>query len=457
MTAIALYVQQGDSQYRKYFEENLIELHRGFKKQNMDLVFLSALGLEGLPKSKSAHFTEGLRKYLDVYYPSFKQLSQKQQQQVLFILAKSFGEFEIYEELKQLFGLKLTDGAYLFYIKPGQFEYEKLDEDANPGDFLKDFTSNLDKAKARTYQLDPYYLEEFHSQSQNWNPSEVMVLPDAKIGKTVQEFIPEFQGEKSSSLPQQRDNWEETISLSPELIRLLDTVQALDLQQGITDMLDAILHIVPQLGDVQLVQNPPSISIQGVTTHSVLLSLSQILQNQEGRALPPSFIPSPTAIPEEGGEVDEITLSVEQQSLALPYLKRLSKLIVTHDFRILMMDMDTPLSLDPLHRAVYLLFLNHPEGIELQCMRDHYEELFTWYNKTATHESLEMLKSRVSALCNPLENSIYEKISRINKVIKRVAGEENANSYIITGERYQPKKVHLREEMIVWLNRQHLA
>ncbi len=463
MTAIALYVQQGESKYRSYFETNLFELHRGFRKRGMDLVFLPAVGVETLSRSRTADFGDGLRKYLEVYYPSFQQLTKKQQQQVLFILAKSFSEFEIYDELKQLFGLQLQDGAYLFHIQPGNFSFERLDEDANPEDFLKNYISHPEQHKARTYQLDPYHLEEFHSNSQAWDPAEVtgVVAGSSVDSISVKESLPVLLTQAET--PAVIDRLEDSISLSPELIRLLDTVQALELQQGVTDLLDAVLHIVPQIAtNTQSVSPVPS--SETTNTYSVLQSLSTILQSQEGRTLSDEFINH--AKPQEvkstlqlgtGNSDLDSELATDGEDLPMPYLKRLSKLIVTQDCRLFMMDLDKPIKLDPLHRALYLLFLNHPEGIELQRISEHYEELFSWYKKTATHESLEILKERVMALCNPLENSVYEKISRINRVIKNLAGEENANNYIITGERFMPKKVHLRGEMIVWLNRFPLA
>lgn len=462
MTAIALYVQQGESKYRSYFETNLFELHRGFRKRGMDLVFLPAVGVQTLSRNRTADFGDGLRKYLEVYYPSFQQLTKKQQQQVLFILAKSFSEFEIYDELKQLFGLQLKEGAYLFHIKPGNFAFERLDEEVDPADFLKNYITDPNQHKSQAYQLDPYYLEEFHSNSQAWDPAEVTgVVANSSIDTTgVKESLPILLTQAET--PAVIDSLEDSISLSPELIRLLDTVQALELQQGVTDLLDAVLHIVPQIASNSSPESVKSAD-NNTTTHSVLMSLSTILQSQEGRALSDEFINH--AKPQEvtnnlqlgAGNSDldsELAADGEQP---MPYLKRLSKLIVTQDCRLFMMDLDKPIKLDPLHRALYLLFLNHPEGIELQRISEHYEELFSWYKKTATHESLEILKDRVMALCNPLENSVYEKISRINRVIKNLAGEENANSYIITGERFMPKKVHLRGEMIVWLNRFPLA
>ena len=54
---------------------------------------------------------------------------------------------------------------------------------------------------------------------------------------------------------------------------------------------------------------------------------------------------------------------------------RLSRLVITEDYRFILEDYQKEVELQPVHKAVYLLFLAHPEGIEFKRLADYREEL----------------------------------------------------------------------------------
>ena len=55
---------------------------------------------------------------------------------------------------------------------------------------------------------------------------------------------------------------------------------------------------------------------------------------------------------------------------------RLSRLLVTKDYRIILVDYgNKEVEMTPVHKAVYLLFLNHPEGIEFKKLCEYRNEL----------------------------------------------------------------------------------
>ena len=45
---------------------------------------------------------------------------------------------------------------------------------------------------------------------------------------------------------------------------------------------------------------------------------------------------------------------------------KLSRLVITKDYRFILEDYHQEVELQPVHKAVYLLFLAHPEGIEFK-------------------------------------------------------------------------------------------
>ena len=112
----------------------------------------------------------------------------------------------------------------------------------------------------------------------------------------------------------------------------------------------------------------------------------------------------------------------------------LSRLVITEDYRFVLADYNNKeVELQPVHKAVYLLFLAHPEGIEFKRLADYREELTGYYQKTARMMDKDKIVESVDKLVNPLDNAINEKCSRIKKVFLDMMDEYRASYYIISG------------------------
>ena len=111
---------------------------------------------------------------------------------------------------------------------------------------------------------------------------------------------------------------------------------------------------------------------------------------------------------------------------------RLSRLVITEDYRFILEDYHQEVELQPVHQAVYLLFLAHPEGIEFKRLADYREELTRYYMATAKMMDKEKIIEGVDHLVNPLDNAINEKCSRIKKVFLDMMDEYTASYYIIS-------------------------
>lgn len=129
---------------------------------------------------------------------------------------------------------------------------------------------------------------------------------------------------------------------------------------------------------------------------------------------------------------------------------KLSRLVVTKDYRIILADYDNKeVELTPVHKAVYLLFLAHPEGIEFKKLRDYRDELARYYMATARLMDKEAIMESVDMLVDPLNNSINEKCSRIKKVFMGMMDEYTASYYIISGHTQK----HLEGSSRIWYER----
>ena len=111
---------------------------------------------------------------------------------------------------------------------------------------------------------------------------------------------------------------------------------------------------------------------------------------------------------------------------------KLSKLVITEDYRFVLADYNQEVELQPVHKAVYLLFLAHPEGIEFKKLSEYREELTGYYMATAKMMDKEKIIEGVDHLVNPLDNAINEKCSRIKKVFLELMDEYRASYYIIS-------------------------
>lgn len=111
------------------------------------------------------------------------------------------------------------------------------------------------------------------------------------------------------------------------------------------------------------------------------------------------------------------------------------------------------LRLNPKEKAIYLLFLNHPDGIQISHLHDYEKELTTLYSSLTNQTEPEVITRAVKTLVNPLENDINVVLSRINRKIKVALGESLSDYYCITGERGEKKKIRLDREMVNKMNK----
>ena len=111
---------------------------------------------------------------------------------------------------------------------------------------------------------------------------------------------------------------------------------------------------------------------------------------------------------------------------------KLSRLVITADYRFVLVDYHVEVELQPVHKAVYLLFLAHPEGLEFKRLADYREELKGYYLQTAKLLDKEKIEEGVNHLTDPLDNAINEKCSRIKKVFLDLMDEYRASYYIIS-------------------------
>lgn len=130
---------------------------------------------------------------------------------------------------------------------------------------------------------------------------------------------------------------------------------------------------------------------------------------------------------------------------------QLSRLVISKDYRILLPDYnDIEVNMEPLIKAVYLLFLKHPEGITFKELTDYREELLGIYKELKPLGLNKRTIQSIEDVTNPLLNSINEKCARIRSAFVKEFEEGLAKNYFVTGERGEAKKITLPRDLVIW-------
>ena len=129
---------------------------------------------------------------------------------------------------------------------------------------------------------------------------------------------------------------------------------------------------------------------------------------------------------------------------------KLSRLTIAKDCTLTLSDYQQEVKMEPIVKAIYLLFLNHPEGIAFKYLPDYRKELADIYQKIKPFGLNERAIRSIEDVTNPLLNSINEKCSRIRAAFLPVVDSTLLEQYIIVGKSGEVKKITLPRDLVVW-------
>lgn len=126
-----------------------------------------------------------------------------------------------------------------------------------------------------------------------------------------------------------------------------------------------------------------------------------------------------------------------------------SRLLIDAQYRLVLTDYaNSEIRLRPLEKALFLLYLNHPEGIYMSSLCEHREELYHYYTSlSGMGEAIEM-RERIDEMTNALSDSASQKMTRIKRVFEEAIGTQLASHYYIQGKNGTPKKIKLDRSMV---------
>jgi uncharacterized protein (DUF1810 family) len=130
---------------------------------------------------------------------------------------------------------------------------------------------------------------------------------------------------------------------------------------------------------------------------------------------------------------------------------KLSILTITKDYSIILSDYNNKeIKMEPLVKAVYILYLKHPEGIAFKQLPDYRQELIDIYKTLRPLGLNQRSIQSIEDVTNPVLNSINEKCARIRAAFIDKFDEHLAKNYFITGERGEAKKITLPRDLVIW-------
>lgn len=178
----------------------------------------------------------------------------------------------------------------------------------------------------------------------------------------------------------------------------------------------------------------------------------------------------PVSTPKEEAFIRNLTLKTETEpkdelnytgfhkiiiDILLKYngLHEVSRLFINRKGDIFLTDRNnTEVKMPALCKALYIFFLFQEDGISLNYLNDHKSELYKIYRCISTYGDEELLKTAIDNLTDFIGSTMNANLSRIRKAFRDILGDE-ANIYLIKGEKGGRKIIHLDRRLVVFEDR----
>ena len=127
----------------------------------------------------------------------------------------------------------------------------------------------------------------------------------------------------------------------------------------------------------------------------------------------------------------------------------LSPVCIDKHYRIFLPEFNNAeVKLYALPKALYLLFLRHPDGIRFKQLYEHRKELLQLYNKVTNRYDKTEIERAINDLVDVSKPNINIQCSRIRASFRKLLDESVAKYYYIDGLNGGPKKILLPRHLI---------
>ena len=135
-------------------------------------------------------------------------------------------------------------------------------------------------------------------------------------------------------------------------------------------------------------------------------------------------------------------------------LNEISRLFISQRGDIFLTDLNnTEVKMPALCKALYIFFLIHEEGMSLNYLNDYRDELYKIYRCISTYGDEALLTKAIDNLTDFIGSTMNANLSRIRKAFRDILGDD-ANIYLIKGEKGGRKIIHLDRRLVVFEDRE---
>ena len=128
----------------------------------------------------------------------------------------------------------------------------------------------------------------------------------------------------------------------------------------------------------------------------------------------------------------------------------LSRLRITRQFSIVLVDYDKVVKMGPLPKTLFLFYLRHPEGVSFPYLQDHANELRMIYGYLSKNDDPAKMEESIANLVNPESNSASEKVNAIKTAFQAQIKDEIAKHYYVRGVQGGKKGIALNRDLVEW-------
>ncbi len=437
----ALLIHRGKGMHEMFFKENK---HLKYLFQERGIFWLSPLN-----RPHHGYFINernAFISYLMAYYPHFKNLSQKVQNEVVNNLLKRFENEDYVEIIWRELNIQGSDGGYVVlfdgqqatvkYIGLGNWEESELVEFVDSDQFdtpEKWLVVDNDWYKSRGIvnralpfepelpEIQKYYLDPADSNSADGIEPHWVENSESSLLLEVE------SPEKKEVLPNL--NWVNPADGNSNLEEheLVPTFEKLNV------LMNTLGDDIPRELQIFLLQ---------IQEHGLTTGLFQFLD------ILGSKLPSLA-----NGNSGMISLMAGKDQV---WAERMApNIMIDINYKIHFSDEAGELKLEPLHKALYILFLRNLNGINLSDLYLHKNDILEYYRMISNSENIERMTKSVNQLVDVRENSIHEKISKINRSIRKLFEEANTGvdpiPYFIAGPKGDAKRILISAAKVMWV------
>ncbi len=148
---------------------------------------------------------------------------------------------------------------------------------------------------------------------------------------------------------------------------------------------------------------------------------------------------------------EKYDVSIDELEILLGYTVRLSPLNITKGGRIFLADFENrEVKMPNISKALYFLYLHHPEGLRFKEVIDHKDELLHIYGSISGRDNPEEMEKSIDLLVDPFGNALNVNASRIKAAFRNAVSDRVARFYYINGGAGDIKKVPLDRDLVIW-------